>query len=126
MSEAPVLTRELIFARASDPLPVEQVVVPEWGGAVYVRSLTAKERDEFEASCTKFDGKDGKPRPQLANYRGRLAARVLCDSKGSRLFSDDDAAQLGDMAASALDRVVDAARKLNGMAAESIEEAKGN
>lgn len=119
------LTKELIFARAADPLPVAKVDVPEWGGTAYVRSMTARERDDFETSNMKL-GKDGKPVPQLANYRGRLAARVLCDEKGHRLFTDDDASQLGDMAASALDRVIDAAKKLNGMDAMAVEDARGN
>ena len=59
----PVLTKEAIFAHVR-AYPPQAVDVPEWHGRVYVRQLTAKERDAFEASCTSF-GKDGKAKPVL-------------------------------------------------------------
>lgn len=121
-----MLDRNAILKLADEPLPVERVAVPEWGGDVFVRTLTCKERDDFEARCAPRIV-DGKERPgDLKNLRGRQAALVLCDEKGKRLFTDDDAGQLGDMSVKAVERVLEAARRLNGLTDESVEEAKGN
>lgn len=118
-----VLDRGAIFA--ADDLPVERVEVPEWGGAVYVRTMTGTEVDEFDAWLS-GRGKARHERPSDRAARGRLAALVLCDERGRRLFSDDDAAMLGDKSGRALDRVCLAGRKLSGMNAEDLEAAKGN
>jgi len=42
------LTKEQILG-ASD-IEIEKVDVSEWGGFVYVKGMTAKQRDDFEAS----------------------------------------------------------------------------
>lgn len=108
-----------------DDLVVQSVAVPEWGGDVYVRGLTGNERDAYEAGLIRV-GSNGKVETVTAQARGRLAAIGLCDEKGRRLFTDDDARQLGDKNAAALGRICDRIRKLSGMDAEAIEEAKGN
>lgn len=119
-----ILKADRIRQMAGRPLPAHPVDVPEWGGRVYVRELTARERDDFEAGCVTLKG--DKQTPNLRNYRGRLAALVLGDEGGNRLFADDDAGQLGDLPAAALDRVLDVARKVNGMTKEAQEEAEKN
>ena len=43
-----VLTREQILK--ADDMTTERVPVPEWGGEVLVKSLTGRQRDEFEGS----------------------------------------------------------------------------
>ena len=43
-----ILTRDQIL-QAND-LVTETVEVPEWGGSVFVKSLTGVERDQFEAA----------------------------------------------------------------------------
>lgn len=120
-----MLTREAILRQAEERLPVESVAVPEWGGDVTVRTITAKERDLFEAGCRRVS-KDGTAVPKLDNLRGRLAALVISDEKGNRLFTDDDASMLGDLSVKSLERVLDAARRLNGMGEDSVEDAGGN
>ena len=74
-----MLTRDEIFA-ASD-LPVEEVQVPEWGGSVYVRTMSGTERDSFEQEIV-----DARKAGQEANVRGRLAARTVSDQQGERMF----------------------------------------
>ena len=44
----------------ANDLQTEDVEVPEWGGAVRVRSFTGRERDAFEASMVRGEGKDRK------------------------------------------------------------------
>lgn len=117
------LTAEQIKTRPKKPpLLVE---IPEWSdngqpGQVYVREISARERDQFEATMVDSAGPD-----KLANVRARFVAIVACDEKGSRLFSDDDATWLGDCSAAALDRIFDAGRQFNGMLAQA-EDAKKN
>lgn len=102
----------------------EAVEVPEWGGTLWVRTLTASERDAFEASLVRV--RAGKIEPNNANQRGRFVALCATDEAGQRLFTDDDAGQIGDRAAPAVERVYEAALRLNGMRAKDVEDARGN
>lgn len=121
-----LLSRESILA--SEDLPRELLSVPEWGGDVWVRTLTGAERDAFEASNVRVTGKgrNVKREPNVANFRARLAVLVCCDEQGKRLFADADAAALGRKSSAALDRIADVALRLNGMTEEAAEEAEGN
>ena len=100
--------------------PIEKVNVPEWGGHVYVKVLSGAERDRFDQSVL---DRHGKP-TNLQGARARLAAITLCDKDGRRLFSDQEINQLADKSAAAIERVCEAAMKLNRMGeqlGESIE-----
>jgi hypothetical protein len=102
----------------------EPVDVPEWGGRVWVRTLTSAERDEYEAGMVRVV--KGKAEPNVANARARFVALVCCDEQGQRLFDDDDAGQLGDRGSPAIDRIFEAGKRLNRMNAGDVEDAKGN
>jgi len=124
----PVLTsREAILA--TQDLPTETVLVPEWGGAVLVRGLTGKERDDYEAGImvSRRDGATGKltQTMNLANVRARLVVRSVVDQTGTRIFADADAEVLGDKSASAVARVFDVAQRLSGMRPEDLDELVG-
>lgn len=99
----------------------EDVEVPEWGGAVRLRTISGAERDQFEASVRSANGK-----MNLNNVRARLVALACIDEKGERLFSSGDVAALGEKSAVALDRVFDVAMQLAGMRAEDVEELTEN
>ena len=114
-----MLNREAILK--TDDLPRELVQVPEWGGDVYVRTLTGTERDAFEQSMV---GK--KSKMNLDNVRARFAVLTICDEAGQRLFTDDDAKVLGDKSAAALDRVFAVAQRLNGFSSEDAEDLAKN
>ena len=73
-----ILTKEAILA--ADDLPRETVLVPEWGGDVYVRTMSGTDRDAFESSLIARDGaKEGR----MENVRARLVAvdPVRCDGE---------------------------------------------
>jgi hypothetical protein len=55
---------------AANTLPRVEVQVPEWGGSVWVRTLTAAELDAFEASTVTRD-RNGETKPNLVNVRAR-------------------------------------------------------
>jgi len=120
-----LLTREDILA-AGVELPVEDVEVPEWGGAVRVRGLTGAERDRFEESIFGDRAKGGGRKLRLANMRARLVALSVVDADGKRLFSSADVEALGRQSAAALDRVFSVAQRLSGMSDRDVEELTEN
>lgn len=100
---------------------VEEIKVPEWGGTVFVREITASERDAFEAGS--LDKKGG---ARMANIRARLAVLTLSDSEGKRLFADADTHQLGELPASAMDRIFEASMRLNRLTKDDVDELEKN
>lgn len=114
------LTRDQILE--ADDLERQEVEVPEWGGSVWVRSMTGLERDKFETTLT--NGKD--KGVNLQNIRARLVGLCSVDDGGARLFTDDDVKLLGKKSAKALDRVFDVAQRLNGLRNEDVEELAEN
>ena len=110
-----VLGRDAILS--ADDMGHVPVNVPEWGGSVHVRMLTARQRDAFELWVS-GDTKE--------NIRARLAVLCVCDADGKLLFSDDDADALGEKSGSAMDRIFDAAADLNKFSKKDTEELEGN
>jgi len=107
-----ILNKDAILA--SNDLPKEEVQVDEWGGSVYVRTMTASERDRFE---THF-------RPGQ-NVRALLAVCTVCDENGKAIFDESDVTALGAKSAAALDKVFTVAIRLNGIGKRDVEELEG-
>lgn len=114
-----LLSRDAILS--VEDMPSEIVNVPEWGGEVRVMAMTGTDRDKFEASLV---GKGNKP--NLENFRAKLAASCIVDEDGNRMFAEKDVAALGKKSAAALDRVANAAQRVSGMSQEDVEELAGN
>ncbi len=116
--------KELIIA--AQDLPQEIVKVPEWPGVdtVIVRTLTATERDAYEADIFQRNGTD--TRVNMTNIRSKLCARCMIDDKGERIFSDREIGILGKKSSLVVDRIFDAARTLNGMSAEDVDDLAKN
>lgn len=112
-----MLTKDKILA--ADDLPREKVEC--WGDFVYVRTLTAAERDRWEIRC-----EDLKTKGLLSNVRASLLVLVLCDDTGKLLFTENDALELGKKSGKVLDELFDVARRLNGIGQEQVEAAKKN
>ncbi|HKD37475.1 MAG TPA: hypothetical protein VKB78_11765 [Pirellulales bacterium] len=102
---------------AADDLPREVVRVPEWGGDVLVRTMTGAERDRFERDFLN---------DRATNIRARTAAATVCDDTGARLFTDAEAAELGEKSAAALDRIFDAAMRLNRITKRDVDDLEKN
>lgn len=113
------LTREMILAVDDrKPVPVD---CPEWGGTVFVRSMSGREKDALETSW-----RDDKGKFQQRDFRAKFVAMIACDEKGNRLFSEMDVELLTQKSTIALDRLIDAANKLNGMGVAAVEDAEKN
>jgi hypothetical protein len=110
-----ILSREQILA-GSD-LPKELVPTPEWGGDVYVRTMTAGERDRWESEHFADPKTD---------VRGRLAAFTLCDEQGNRLFTSADIGALSALSCKPLARIWDVAIRLNRVTRGDVEELEKN
>lgn len=104
------LTRDQIL-QAQD-IRIEKVEVPEWGGEVYVKTLTGQERDQLEAALMEYDNKGQPKRLKLDRLRSTLAVLAICDESGQRLFTSGDIQTLAGKSSAALDRVVSKAQEL--------------
>lgn len=98
-------------------LPRKEVAIPELGGAVYVRTLTARERDAFEIANTKAHARD---------FRARLVVATACDEAGVDLFRVDDVAAVSNLSCSVLDPIVDAALAINRFTKGDVEAVEKN
>jgi hypothetical protein len=90
--------------------------VPEWGGDVYIRVMSVGERDSYERMWI------GKRESGVENFRTEYLARVLCDEKGSLLFTKEKTAALASKSGSVMGRLFDAAMKHNYMQEDAVEQ----
>ncbi|MGC9260918.1 MAG: hypothetical protein ACP5I8_12715 [Phycisphaerae bacterium] len=112
-----ILSRESILAMAD--LPTKDIEVPEWGGTIRVKTLSAGEREQWETSCL---GEKGKPR----QIRASLAVVACVSDDGKPLFTQADIDTLGAKSGKALDRIFDAACELNGIGRRDVDELAKN
>lgn len=100
---------------ASD-VEYKEVNVPEWGGTVRLRSLSALESQTFAENFKKGD-KDGQV---------RLIIMSAVDEHGDPLFTEADIAALQKKSMKVVLRLQNAAMELNGLrdAKVAVEEAK--
>lgn len=107
---------------APRPWPTETVEVPEWGGSVTVRALSATELDAFNASVVRTKGNNVEVNRN--NYRAKLVARCVVNGDGKTPMFKDEAQiiALGMQPASALDRILTVVNRLNGTTEEEQEE----
>jgi len=119
-----LLSREQILAQR--PWPSEEVEVPEWGGSVRVRALSASEMDAFNASIVQTRGKSIEV--NRLNYRAKLVARCVVNGDGTTpMFKEEsDIVILGSQPAFILDRILVVINRLNAMSEEDHEEAVKN
>ena len=117
------LTKDQIL-EAND-LQSESVHVQEWGGDVLVRTMTGADRDAFEASMI-TTLPDGTRKPNMANMRAKLVALTVVDEAGNRVFDVTDVDRLALKSASALERVFNAAQRINGLGAQAEDLAAKN
>lgn len=117
-----LLTKEQIL-KVKD-IETRTVNVPEWGGDVLVRSLSATERDYFESKLVDQSG--GKVRANLQNIKARLASMAIVDEEGNRVFSEQEIAILGTKSAAALNRISEAITDMSGISKKDMDELAGN
>ncbi|MGA0081795.1 MAG: hypothetical protein ACO3IT_08515 [Ilumatobacteraceae bacterium] len=100
---------------------IQKVDVPEWGTPVFMRTMTAGERDAWELAWLDKQGKGG-----VANFRSVFLVKCLCDEDGTRLFSDGEVEQLAAQDSKVINRLFEIAREQNGLTTEQVDELAKN
>lgn len=113
-----ILTRDAVLA--VNDLKKELVKVPEWGGDIYISLMTGESRDAWEQSLVATKGTN------LDNIRARLVAFTAVGEDGKRIFTNEDAALLGQKSSTALERCVKVAQKLNRLTEEELDNLSKN
>lgn len=117
------LTRDQILA-ARD-WKIEAVEVPEWGGTVHVRSMSGRDRREWEAIVTdalvaaRAEGDASETgvgrRMVVQNIDLDMLRRCLCDEEGVLLFTADDVEALRERNLEVVERLIEVAARLSGV-----------
>jgi xanthine/CO dehydrogenase XdhC/CoxF family maturation factor len=111
-----VLTREQFFA-VKVPAFREVKVPALGGGSVFIRPMTAGERDAFDVAHS-ADGR--------SNFRARVVVASACDQLGNRLFTAADIPRLSELPAYALNPIVEAAEAVNLFSDADVDELEKN
>jgi hypothetical protein len=115
------LTRDAIL-RVTD-LQQKAVDVPEWGGQVLVRELTASEVEKIGFDMADGDGNVDKRRAR--GMMSRVVAWATIDQNGKRIFSEADVDALGQKSFKPVQRIANAVMQMSGMGAAD-EDDLGN
>lgn len=116
-------------------LKQETTEVPEWGekAQVILREATALERDDYQENLLRpkylDDGKaPAKPelRPNFRNAKARLLVKCMIDERGDRLFSDQEAEDLGQKSGQVIDRLFRIVQRLSGMDLQGQKDLEKN
>jgi hypothetical protein len=129
-----ILSREK-FAATFHNFDKVEVDVTEWGEidpatgkrektTVFVRELSAREKDRFEASL--IAGKGKKRDIAFQDMRAKMAVLACCDADGKAIFQPEDVAWLTQKPVKPLSRIYDAVVQLNGYTEEDEEELLKN
>ena len=100
------------------------VLVPEWGGAVRIGTMSGDARDYWELFL--LAGRDENEVLRAENIRATLVALCAVDDAGKLLFAKDDVIALGEKSAVALDRVYGKVKTLNRLSDKDAEEVEKN
>lgn len=94
---------------AAEDAKLARVGVPEWGVTVYVPVMTLGEADQLKGLT------------EGENAMGRMAAYIIRDENGARMFTDDDAPILAMKSLTAMRRIIEAFNRHNGIDTEADE-----
>ncbi|MFD1556033.1 hypothetical protein ACFSHT_10410 [Paraburkholderia silviterrae] len=120
----PILSKATKGAILSAPhLKTETVDVPEWGDgvAVIVSEMSGLARDAYYAKH-KADDKD----VPISAVQADLLLVTVVDESGTQVLDESDIEALRAQGSAALDRVADAAMRINGMKPGAVEGAAKN
>lgn len=120
----------LLAALVATPL-FERIEAPELplDDAGQVRKLrvavmSGAERDRFDMAWRDARAKDG---DRASGFRAMLAVFTLRDDEqGERIYDDGDIGSANLLPAPLLDRILDVAMRINGLAAKAVEQAEKN
>lgn len=112
--------REKILA-TKDTDELVRVHVAPWDCDVWIRVITSREADKFQAGLV-----DKENKVNMVNARAKLAVLCCCDENGKPLFAPSDIDAIGGKSSKALGIIWDAATKLNNLGDRAVEDAVKN
>lgn len=128
---AKFLTRDVILA--AQGFKTEEIEVPEWGGSVLVRALSAVEVSSVGLGIIATD--ESSDRLTITSKEGntidiakaidlypKIVAYALVDGEGNQLLSEKDARSLSMASQDAMQRIVNVALRLSGLTADDEDE----
>ncbi|MCA8248074.1 phage tail assembly chaperone [Burkholderia multivorans] len=118
-----ILNRAAILA--ANDLSTETVEVPEWGGAVILRTMTGTQRDAYETSLMTKDAA-GRYTVDTENMRAKLVIFTAVDETGTPVFTLDDLGALAGKNAAVIERLFVTAQRINGLAKDAVADAEKN
>lgn len=100
---------------AADSIKREPVAI--WGETVYVQTLTADDRDEYEGWLARLraQAQERGEEPSIRGIRAKCAVLSVVDEHGTHLFSDADREWLGQGDAATLDAIWTVADRLSAL-----------
>lgn len=115
-----LVTREQF--EQSKHMQTTDVEVPEFGGTMRVKSMTARERSELEKQ---FLGKN-EAMSDPGGFRVALLSLTIADEAGELMFTKDDRDLLLSKDAGGIERLFEAACKLNGFSKADVDDLEKN
>lgn len=105
-----------------DDKATELILVDDWGpkgqpGQVYIRLISAAERDQIEKLAQLME---------LDNYRAKCCLMFLSDGDGKPLLKRGDLTALGTKSGRALDQIHMAGVRFNHMGPKAVQDAEKN
>jgi hypothetical protein len=104
--------KESLFSICPDRT-IEPVETP--AGRTYVRSITVREKDAFDAAVQ-----------ETKATRAQLLIHCCCKEDGSPEFDEFDLVRIGELPAGAVEPIVDAALRVNRFRPEDTEAVRKN
>jgi hypothetical protein len=117
---AKFLTKELI--KNANDVKMELVEVPEWGGKMYIKSLSAIEREELRKEIGEGSDKE----MDLVKVQMKMLSLTIVGEDKTRLFNEDDMLWLKEKSAVVMDRLFLISQKMAGLGADATEEIAKN
>jgi len=115
------LSKDAIFAvNDSD---AHEVDVPEWGGSILLRTMTGKQRNDYEHWATT------QSKAKVPDYRGIRERLIICcavTEDGKPLFTEGDLSKLAEKNSEVIDRLHTKCRVICGMDEDAVEDAVKN
>jgi len=108
------LTREMLLSATE--VPTQTVPIPELGGDVVLRGMTARERTQFEKKF--ITEHRGKQKRNLDAFREQLCVFCCVDPK----LTEADVEKLSAVRADVIERIANVAAELSGISEKDLDE----
>jgi hypothetical protein len=117
-----VLTKESILA--AQDRQVRELHIPQWGGMVRLKSLTAAEWEPFAQLCRDRTAQGAGF--DIRHIRAKLLQLSMIDAAGVLMFQPEDIPLLEQKSTAIVELLWNECRELNALSDEAVEELQGN